>query len=358
MQFFDDNGDPLNAGLVYTYEPGTTTAKTAYTDQALTVPHANPVVLSSAGRLASPIWCNGETKILVKTSAGVSLNPTIDNFNASTAGFGAWSTKNDDVVTKTANYSITAADDGKMIVATSNTWTLDNATVAESTLGNGFIVTFINLGSGVVTFDPQGTVNGASTIVFPPGTGAQLRCDGVNWRAVQSDNGMQLVQSGTVSGAPDLQITNLLAQYAAYLIVFNNLQSVDDNIVFQVTVSTDNGSTWKTGATDYAWARATDSETGIPADSGDDEDTRIILFTGCGNQPGETLSGKITVFNPMGADRTQFEWSISGQTQAPVFNVQSGGGQYQTAGATNALRLQFGSGNISTMTYAIYGLRL
>jgi len=49
-QFFDDDGDPASSHVVYTYEAGTTTKVATYSDQALAVPNANPIVLDSAGR--------------------------------------------------------------------------------------------------------------------------------------------------------------------------------------------------------------------------------------------------------------------------------------------------------------------
>lgn len=52
--FFDLNGQPLAAGQVFTYVPGTTTPKTTWNDQDLTVANTNPVILDQAGR--ATIW--------------------------------------------------------------------------------------------------------------------------------------------------------------------------------------------------------------------------------------------------------------------------------------------------------------
>lgn len=49
-QFLDSSGDPYAAAQLFTYEAGTTTKLNTYTDQALTTPNANPIVLDSAGR--------------------------------------------------------------------------------------------------------------------------------------------------------------------------------------------------------------------------------------------------------------------------------------------------------------------
>ncbi len=56
QQFFDDNGDPLAGGMIYTYEAGTSTPVAVYTDSDLTVPASNPIVLDSAGRTTTPIF--------------------------------------------------------------------------------------------------------------------------------------------------------------------------------------------------------------------------------------------------------------------------------------------------------------
>jgi hypothetical protein len=82
-QFFDDSGNPLAGGLIYTYVAGTTTPKATYTDFSEVTPAANPVVLDSAGRAA--IWITGSYRIDVKTSADV-LVRSVDNITAYTAG--------------------------------------------------------------------------------------------------------------------------------------------------------------------------------------------------------------------------------------------------------------------------------
>jgi hypothetical protein len=77
-QFFDSNGDPLNGGLVYSYQAGTSTPQATYTDSTLGVANANPVVLDSAGRAA--IWLDPSLsyKFVLQTSGGSTIK-TVDN---------------------------------------------------------------------------------------------------------------------------------------------------------------------------------------------------------------------------------------------------------------------------------------
>ncbi len=49
FQGFDDNGDPLSGGKLYTYVPTSTTNKATYSDRLLTVPNTNPLILDARG---------------------------------------------------------------------------------------------------------------------------------------------------------------------------------------------------------------------------------------------------------------------------------------------------------------------
>jgi hypothetical protein len=64
---------------LYTYEPGTTTPKSVYTNAALTVPHTNPVVADSDGRFDAIFLDPAEIyRLVLKTSADVTIDETDD----------------------------------------------------------------------------------------------------------------------------------------------------------------------------------------------------------------------------------------------------------------------------------------
>ena len=84
-QFFDNNGVPLAGGLIYTYLAGTNTPEATYTSNTGLIAHANPIVLNSAGRVATgEIWLTEDVlyKFILQTSASV-LIATYDNVNGS-----------------------------------------------------------------------------------------------------------------------------------------------------------------------------------------------------------------------------------------------------------------------------------
>lgn len=55
-QFFDDNGNVLSGGKLYTYEAGTTTPAATYTDASGVDLNTNPIILDAAGRVPFEIW--------------------------------------------------------------------------------------------------------------------------------------------------------------------------------------------------------------------------------------------------------------------------------------------------------------
>lgn len=82
FQFFDDNGDKLANGFVYTYAAGTTTPLATYTDASGTTVAPNPIQLNAAGRPNSgsgAIWGQGAYKFKVTDANGVQVGQILDN---------------------------------------------------------------------------------------------------------------------------------------------------------------------------------------------------------------------------------------------------------------------------------------
>lgn len=80
QQFFDNSGNPVSGGYLYTYEAGTTTAQATYADDGQVTANTNPIELNSAGRPTT----NGSTecgiyllptgyKFVLKDSAGATI---------------------------------------------------------------------------------------------------------------------------------------------------------------------------------------------------------------------------------------------------------------------------------------------
>lgn len=268
QQFFDDNGNPLDSGSVYFYEPGTSTAKTVYSDSNGNTALSNPVILDSAGRAS--IWLNGYYKRVIKNANGVTIK-TEDNLSSQhyqsvtsvefvaqsdtpsyisatqfsvstnlaatyqvgrrikatvTAGtiYGTitssssggdpvittvtviWDSGSLDsglsalylgilttsypsipvpnVLSKTANYTMTVADHGKKVLLSANA--VQYNLLAANAVFNGFEVEFINVGANQLT--ANGTINSFANVTFLQYESAKIFSDGSNWYSLNMHN--------------------------------------------------------------------------------------------------------------------------------------------------------------------------
>jgi len=76
QQYFDNSKVQfLSSGRLYFYEPGTTTDKATYSDEAETIPNTQPVVLDANGRQPD-IFFTGQAKIIIQDSTGVQIDVT------------------------------------------------------------------------------------------------------------------------------------------------------------------------------------------------------------------------------------------------------------------------------------------
>ena len=106
-QFFDNNGVILSGGKIYTYAAGTTTPQATYTSASGVTPHANPIILDSAGRVpGGEIWLTDGLvyKFVIETATG-SLLGTYDNITGVNSNFVNY-TVQEEVITATAGQTV------------------------------------------------------------------------------------------------------------------------------------------------------------------------------------------------------------------------------------------------------------
>jgi hypothetical protein len=75
FQFLTTTGLPLNGGLLYTYQAGSSTPLATYTDVNGTTANTNPIVLGTDGRPQNEMWLTYgySYKFVLKDSAGVTI---------------------------------------------------------------------------------------------------------------------------------------------------------------------------------------------------------------------------------------------------------------------------------------------
>jgi hypothetical protein len=106
-QFFDNNGQPLSGGKIYTYAAGTTLPQATYTSASGVTPHSNPIILDSAGRVpGGEIWLTDSLiyKFKIDTATDVLIG-TYDNITGVNSNFVNY-TVQEEVQTATAGQTV------------------------------------------------------------------------------------------------------------------------------------------------------------------------------------------------------------------------------------------------------------
>jgi hypothetical protein len=106
-QFFDDNGNPLSGGKLFSYAAGTTTPAATFTSSLGVTAHTNPIVLDSGGRVpGGETWLTDGIiyKFVLQTSTNV-LIATYDNIVGINSNFVNY-TAEQEIQTATAGQTV------------------------------------------------------------------------------------------------------------------------------------------------------------------------------------------------------------------------------------------------------------
>lgn len=167
------------------------------------------------------------------------------------------------------------------------------------------------------------------------------------------------IASGSVHSAASLELTGLSSTYYLYELVLTNILPATNNQGLWLRVSTDNGSTWKSGASDYWWQSGyVQNNFEYAIQYGDEYDSEIVL----GGIFGTTAGGKgvvsLRIFDPSAtSDYTRVTYGWTSYTSYPYQISGFSGGFYRATTAVDAIQLLFSSGNIAWMNYALYGYK-
>jgi hypothetical protein len=266
---------------------------------------------------------------------------------------------NDGTVAKSGTYSTTATDHARTIECTS-TFTL--SLLAAATAGAGYRVTVKNAGTGLITVarSSTDTIDGATSYVLNPKEGATFVVNAAGNGYViaqQAGLGLELIAAGTSTSVTEVVFTGLSAIYSSYLLVAHNILPATDNVSLHLAVSADGGSTYETT---YRHVRVAGSVSGSATVSGDNSGAQIVIAGGIGNDAaaGEEARIALWLHDPAGTvDQTSCEWQVGYRAQSTNFTAANGAGHMTTTKAHNAFKLYWSSGDFTSITYALYGLR-
>lgn len=230
----------------------------------------------------------------------------------------------------------------------------DRAEVRADTTAN-MIVTKITRASGVPVVGTQT----ANTFFAGPTSGAAAA---PAFRAAVGADGASLVllANGTAAVSATVDFTTgLSSTYDEYLVTVTDMRPATDGVNFWLRISQDAGVSFKSAAGNYRWAYNVVTDGGANAPAGSAGSTVIQMTATIGNAAASTCSGWVRFSGPSGtAANKKFRWEFTDQDAAGTINMTVGGGAYTAdQAAINAIRFMASSGNITSGTFALYGIR-
>ncbi len=171
--------------------------------------------------------------------------------------------------------------------------------------------------------------------------------------------GMVLLTSGSASGAT---LNIVLTSYTAYRgikIFLSGFIPSTDAVALQMRFSTDGGSNYDASGYNYITNAWDDTGTNNLASSGSTTSILITWASAIGNGANEGYSGEITLLAQTSTalwSRVHHSGYYISATATPAGNYVMGGGARETAQDTDAVQFLFSLGNITSGSYAVYGL--
>lgn len=182
--------------------------------------------------------------------------------------------------------------------------------------------------------------------------------------AVPTDN-LILISTQTASNSANISFTTgLNGTYDVYEFKFINIQPSTNDATFQFNGSTDSGSNYnvtKTTTFFHAYHDEGDTATTLGYDTSSDlaQSTGYqTIHQGVGNTGSKNSGGSMQLFNPSSTTYVKHFILNTNRQSSGGYSVNSYvAGYFNTTSAVNAINFKFDSGNISSGTIKLYGVK-
>lgn len=159
--------------------------------------------------------------------------------------------------------------------------------------------------------------------------------------------------AGSSTNVTAIQFNNIPSTARVVEFDLSFVAPVTDNVDLWMRTSTDNGSTYDSGASDYQYLLQESTVGGAVAISGSSAaDAKIVLARGLGNAVNENGAGTIRIHYPGNAQYCYIEWTFTYRWQGSGTLIKVvGGGNRLSAGNVDAVRFLMSSGNMNSVSY-------
>lgn len=264
---------------------------------------------------------------------------------------------------KIVRRAITSADtalttDRGNLLDLSGTFTL--GFTAAATLTEGWYCYVSNTGTGIITLDPASTelIDGASTKRLYTGQSCIVACTGTALQTIGRKNTIVMLQEQVASASASLNFTNFVdSEFDDYFVILEKILPATDGSLLRMRTSTNGGSSYDSGASDYHYSRGGTSAAGSGTNA-NATSSGIELTSSVGNAANEVgVSGRLEFCNPQDAAYFGVNFAVRWIDTGTIPLDMTGCGYRMAAADVDAFQILFSSGNITSGSAKLYGLR-
>lgn len=165
-----------------------------------------------------------------------------------------------------------------------------------------------------------------------------------------------LLATNTAAASATLDFTGISSTYFAYAFVIDYIHPATDGVNFSIRTSTDGGSTYDNGASDYQYSLIEQGASYVQTLSS--AATEIVLATNVGNTAAtESAHGVIYLINPSAAQWATVIGQIYSRKSTSAATIYDLYGQRATLADVDAIRFFFSSGNLDEGIIKMYGIK-
>lgn len=208
---------------------------------------------------------------------------------------------------------------------------------------------------GLVEIDASQVTSGT----FPD---ARVAASNVTQHRAAAATGWVWISRQSAVGLSAVEFTGL-STYARYRIDMHGVLPSNDGVSLFMRVSTNNGSSYDSGAATYNYVLSSVKGAGTAQDIGGAATAFILVGNSSGwfMDNGGAISawnGHVELYNASQAAHFHAQWKLSGgENSASDWTQHNGSGRYNAAVNVNAARIAVGSGTFTTGIFDLYGLK-
>ena len=212
-------------------------------------------------------------------------------------------------------------------------------------------VTLAKLASGtdgeLITWDASGdpaavAVGTATHVLTSNGAGSAP-----TFQAAAAGGAYTSIANTAITSTANIDFTGFASgTYDNYELWITDAIPATDNAILELETSTDGGTSFDTGGSDYFWSvQASTIATGTNYGNNNDSEIQLTGVNGTGSDIDESASVRLSIFTPAATTHTRFVWMATYSDFGGARYTVQGAATRKSAADVDAIRLHHSSGN-------------